>query len=59
MAWQDGIIYLAGSIYPPWPYTQGSKKVLAPTKHDEVFVYFADHGGPGILVGCCRLKPPP
>ena len=30
-------------------HTKGSKKVLSPTMLDEVFVYFADHGGPGIL----------
>lgn len=30
-------------------HTKGSKKVLSPTMLDEVFLYFADHGGPGIL----------
>jgi hypothetical protein len=25
--------------------TKGSQKVLAPTAMDQVFVYFADHGG--------------
>ena len=30
-------------------HTKGSKKVLSPTALDEVFVYFADHGGPGLL----------
>ena len=30
-------------------HTTGSKKVLSPAPEDNVFVYFADHGGPGIL----------
>jgi len=29
--------------------THGSKKVISPAPEDNVFVYFADHGGPGLL----------
>ena len=28
--------------------THGSKKVISPAPEDNVFVYFADHGGPGL-----------
>lgn len=27
----------------------GNGKVLKSTKKDEVFIYFADHGGPGLI----------
>ena len=30
--------------------THGSKKVISPAPEDNVFVYFADHGGNGILI---------
>lgn len=29
--------------------TKGSQKVISPAPEDNVFVYFADHGGPGLL----------
>lgn len=29
--------------------TTGSQKVLDPAPEDDVFIYFADHGGPGLL----------
>lgn len=41
-----------GSPHPPAPQTAtdtGRGKVLANTPRDRVFVYFSDHGAPGVL----------
>ena len=37
--------------------TGGSKKVIDSKPNDHIFIYYSDHGGPGVLGACLDLMP--